>query len=58
MLPVDLGRDGENVGVRLEQLRGPAALGVSHAHCRMPDVSAITPLEIFGERVIPVAAAF
>jgi len=58
MLPVDLGQSGEHVDALLERLRELAALGVSHAHCRMPDVSAITPLEIFGERVIPAAAGF
>ena len=58
MLPVNLGANGENVDALLERLGELAALGVSHAHCRMPDVFAITPLEIFGERVIPVAAEF
>jgi F420-dependent oxidoreductase-like protein len=58
MLPVDLGSSGENVDALLERLRELAALGVSHAHCRMPNVDAVTPLEIFGERVIPVAAGF
>jgi hypothetical protein len=42
----------------LDQLRGPADLGVSHAHGRVPSVSTITPLELLGARVIPVAAGF
>jgi F420-dependent oxidoreductase-like protein len=55
---LDPGPDGENVGALLGQLREFAALGVSHVHGRVPNVSAITPLEILGERVIPVAAGF
>jgi F420-dependent oxidoreductase-like protein len=58
MVPLDPGADGENVDAILEQLQGFAALGVSHAHGRVANVSAITPLEILGERVIPVAAGF
>jgi alkanesulfonate monooxygenase len=58
MISLDPGPDGENIGPLLEQLRGLAALGVSHAHGRVPHVSAITPLELLGERVIPVAAGF
>ncbi len=57
-MPVDPGPSGENVDSLLEQFRGLAALGVSHVHGRVPGVSAITPLEILGERVIPVAAQF
>src|SRR6266566_3789332 len=45
MLPLDPGHDGEKVDALLERLRGLAALGVSHAHGRVPDVAAITPLE-------------
>jgi F420-dependent oxidoreductase-like protein len=58
MIPLDPGPGGENVDSLLEQLRSLAALGVSHAHGRIPQVSTITPLELLGERVIPVAAAF
>jgi F420-dependent oxidoreductase-like protein len=58
MFSLDPGPNGENVDALLEQLRGLADLGVSHVHGRVPNVSAITPLEIIGERVIPVAAAF
>ena len=58
MMPLDPGTDGEHVEAILERLRGLAALGVSHAHGRVPNVSAITPLEMFGERIIPVAAGF
>ncbi|HVB44192.1 MAG TPA: LLM class F420-dependent oxidoreductase [Streptosporangiaceae bacterium] len=58
MMPLDPGPDGENVDALLEKLRGLAALGVSHVHGRIPRVSTVTPLELFGERVIPVAAEF
>ncbi|MDQ1716589.1 MAG: hypothetical protein QOE89_542 [Pseudonocardiales bacterium] len=58
MLPLDPGRDGENIDRILEQLRSLAALGVTHAHGMIPDVASITPLELLAERVIPVAAQF
>jgi F420-dependent oxidoreductase-like protein len=56
MMPLDPGPDGQNIGAMLEQLRALAALGISHAHGRVPDVSTITPLELLGERLIPLAA--
>ena len=58
MSPIDPGPNGENVDDLLGQLRGFAALGVDHVHSRVPDVHTITPLEILGERVIPVIAGF
>ncbi len=58
MMPLDLGTDGEHVDATLERLRDLAALGVSHVHGRVANVEAITPLELFGERIIPVAAGF
>jgi F420-dependent oxidoreductase-like protein len=58
MLPMDAGDNGEHVDEILERLRALAALGVSHAHSRIPHVTVIRPLEIFGERIIPVAAGF
>jgi len=58
MMPLDPGQNGENIDSILEQLRGLAALGISHVHSRIPNVSTITPLELLGERVIPVAAGF
>ena len=48
MFPLDPGKDGENVDSMLEQLQGLAALGISHAHGRVANVSEITPLEILG----------
>jgi alkanesulfonate monooxygenase len=58
MFPTDPGPDGEHVDAILEQLRGLAALGVTHAHTRVPQVASLKPLEILGEQVIPLAAAF
>jgi alkanesulfonate monooxygenase len=58
MMPFDPGKDGERVDVLLEQLRGFAALGITHAHGRLDDVAAISPIELMGEKVIPVAAGF
>ncbi len=58
MMPLDPGPDGENVEAMIERMRELAALGVSHAHGRVPDVSRITPLEVLGERVIPAVAGF
>jgi F420-dependent oxidoreductase-like protein len=58
MVQLDPGPNGENVDNLLEHLRDLAKLGVAEAHGRVPDVASITPLELLGERVIPVAAAF
>ena len=58
LVPLDPGPRGEHVDEILDRLRDLAALGISHVHTRMPDVSAIAPLELFGERIIPVAAGF
>ncbi len=53
---IDPGKDGENVDDFLAQLEGWARLGIEHVHCSVADVAAITPLEIIGEKIIPVAA--
>jgi F420-dependent oxidoreductase-like protein len=58
MAPIDLGPDGKNVDGFLERLRAMAALGVQHTHIWVPNVYEITPLELIGEQVIPVAAGF
>jgi F420-dependent oxidoreductase-like protein len=58
MMTLDPGPDGEHVDALLEQLERLAALGVTHVHGLVVDAVAIRPLEIIGERVIPVAAAF
>jgi F420-dependent oxidoreductase-like protein len=56
--PLDPGADGEKVDELLTELRRLAGLGFTHVHGSVPGVSGITPLEILGERVIPVAASF
>ena len=58
MFSLDPGPNGEKVDALIEQLSGLAALGVSHAHGHLPNAHEITPLEILGERVIPVIAKF
>jgi alkanesulfonate monooxygenase len=58
MMPLDPGAGGEKVDAMLEQLQRLAGLGISHVHGIVPGVASITPLELLGERVIPVAAAF
>jgi alkanesulfonate monooxygenase len=56
VLPFDVGRDGERVGQTLNDLRGLADLGVHVAHGRVENVQDIRPLEILGEKVVPVVA--
>jgi F420-dependent oxidoreductase-like protein len=56
MMRFDPGHDGEHVDSILEQLRGFAELGIDEVHGAVAEVSRITPLEIMGERVIPIAA--
>ncbi len=56
MMSLDPGPDGANVDAIIAELHRLARLGVSHVHGRVPDVATIRPLEILGERVIPVAA--
>jgi alkanesulfonate monooxygenase len=58
MFHFDPGENGENIDTMLEQLQALAALGVTHAHGRIVNVSDITPIEILGERLVPVAAGF
>jgi len=58
MMPLDPGVDGANVDAVLAQLKGFAELGFVHAHVIVPGVAALTPLELVGERIIPVAAGF
>ena len=58
MMPLDVGKDGENVDAILERMQGLAALGIQHVHSSVPDVASITPLEVIGDKIIPVAAGF
>ena len=58
MGPIDPGPNGEKVDELLADLRRLADLGVTHMQGWVPGVSTITPLEILGERVVPIAAEF
>jgi len=58
MMPLDPGEDGENIDGLLERLKELDDLGISEVHSIVPRVSEIKPLELIGERLIPVAAAF
>jgi F420-dependent oxidoreductase-like protein len=58
MFPLDLGPNGENVDTILTDLQRLAGLGISHAHSRVPNAVALTPLELIGERIIPIADGF
>lgn len=58
MFPIDPGPGGERVDELLRQLEQLAGLGIEHAQGWVPDVASIAPLELIGERVIPVAAQF
>jgi F420-dependent oxidoreductase-like protein len=58
MMPMDPGQEGENVDAILERLRELSALGIQHVHSAVPDVASITPLELIGEKIIPVAETF
>jgi alkanesulfonate monooxygenase SsuD/methylene tetrahydromethanopterin reductase-like flavin-dependent oxidoreductase (luciferase family) len=58
MGPLDPGPNGEKVDDLLAELRRLAGLGITHVQGSVPGVAAITPLEILGERVVPVAAGF
>ncbi|MEP7020781.1 MAG: LLM class F420-dependent oxidoreductase [Pseudonocardiales bacterium] len=56
MMSLDPGEHGENVDAMIEELKDLAKLGIQEAHGRVPNVERITPLELLGERVIPVVA--
>jgi F420-dependent oxidoreductase-like protein len=56
MMPFEIGANGENADRLLDQLGKLSELGIAHVHGRIPDVASITPLQIFGERIIPAAA--
>jgi F420-dependent oxidoreductase-like protein len=56
--PLDPGPDGELIEELLERMRQLSALGITHYHGSVPQAASIRPLELLGERVIPVAAGF
>jgi alkanesulfonate monooxygenase len=58
MLTLDPGANGEKADAILQQLQQLGELGIAAAQVMVPDVHRITPLELLGERVVPVAATF
>jgi alkanesulfonate monooxygenase len=58
MLPLDPGEKGEKIDGIIEQLRGLAELGFTHAHGFVPGVSEIEPLRMVGREIVPAAAEF
>jgi F420-dependent oxidoreductase-like protein len=58
MAPLDPGANGEKVDDLLRELERFHKLGVAEVHGRFPDMQDLKRIEILGERVIPVAAAF
>jgi F420-dependent oxidoreductase-like protein len=58
MMPLDPGPNGENVDDLLRNLEQMRKLDVAHVHGWIRHVEQIRPLEILGERVIPVIAGF
>ena len=56
MGPLDPGPDGEKIDELVAQMAQMAELGITHYHGSVPDVAAITPLELLGKHVVPAAA--
>jgi alkanesulfonate monooxygenase len=54
--PLDPGPGGQGVNALIGRMRELARLGITHYQGPVPDVASITPLEVLGRRVIPVAA--
>jgi len=52
------GPNGEHVDEMLTELKRSAELGIVHAEGVVADAASIRPLELMGERVIPVVAGF
>jgi alkanesulfonate monooxygenase len=58
MGPLDPGPRGEGVDDLVQSMRRLAGVGIAHYHGSVPDVASIGPLELLGERVVPVVAEF
>ena len=54
--PLDPGPGGQKVNALIGRMRELAKVGITHYHGPVPYVASITPLEVLGRRVIPVAA--
>ncbi|MBA2558772.1 MAG: LLM class F420-dependent oxidoreductase [Propionibacteriales bacterium] len=53
---LDPGENGEKVDDILAQLQGLAALGITHAHTGLRNLSSPATFEVFGNQIIPEAA--
>jgi alkanesulfonate monooxygenase len=53
---LDPGPDGEHVDELVESMRRLAGLAITHYHGWVPNVESIGPLELLGQRVVPVVA--
>lgn len=58
IMGIDPGPDGENVDALLAEFERLAGLGFSEVHGRLGEDTTIAPLELIGERIIPIAAQF
>jgi alkanesulfonate monooxygenase len=57
-VPLTIGAETGGVDELLETLRGLADVGIQAVLGYVPNVAALTPLEVIGRDVIPVAAGF
>ncbi len=55
---LDPGPNGENVDRPISEMDALARLGITHYHGMVPDTTSIKPIEVLGERLIPVVANF
>jgi alkanesulfonate monooxygenase len=56
MGPLDPGADGEKIDDLVAQIAKMAELGITHYHGSVPNVAALTPIELLGKHVVPAAA--
>jgi alkanesulfonate monooxygenase len=58
MGPLDPGPEGANVDTLIESMRALADLGITHYHGSIPEAASIRPIDLLGDKVIPVVAEF
>jgi F420-dependent oxidoreductase-like protein len=58
MFPLDPGPSGENIGSMIAQLERLAGIGIQAVEGSVKNASAIAPIELIGERLIPAVASF
>jgi F420-dependent oxidoreductase-like protein len=56
--PLDPGPAGEKVADLVESMRQLSRLGITHYHGSVPDAASLSPIELLGQRVIPVVTGF